>query len=199
MVKTQKRKRKKKTKQICQNCARPGGCNNVPFLSTLHQNGNTSEYWAHMGSIIIPWNSAKSKVGNKENMPLIWGLPQAGCEGNLGVPVLIGSRFQIRPPYWNRAGTVFLVGLFCWKKGLFWLYLNKCLTFQRGFLQTRSDCPGVIRSRWTGPGKENSKSHKRGRENFRVKYRVMSYVNMRKKDKMFLSSTLLVKMSECKN
>lgn len=63
------------------------------------------------------------------------------------------------------------------------MYVNKCLTFQRGFLQTRSDCPSVIRSRWTGPGKENSDSHKRGREKFRVKYRVVSYVNMRKKTK----------------
>lgn len=154
----------------------------MPFLSTPGQNGNTSEYRAHMGSIIIPWNSVKSKVGNKENIPLIWGLPQAGCEGNLG-----GPRFnwvQIRPPYWNRARTVFLVGLFCWKKkGLFWLYVNKCLTFQRGFLQTRSDCPSVIESRWTGPRKENSESHKRGRERFRVKYRVMCYVNMRIKTK----------------
>ena len=42
------------------------------------------EYWAHMVSIMIPWNSAQSKVVNKENIPLIWGLPQAGCEGNLG-------------------------------------------------------------------------------------------------------------------
>lgn len=50
-----------KKKKICQNCARPDGCNSVPFLSTLHRNGNTSEYWAHMGSIIILWNSAKVK------------------------------------------------------------------------------------------------------------------------------------------
>lgn len=52
----------------------------------------------------------KSKVGNKENIPLIWGLPQAGCEGNLGGPRLIGSRFD--HPIEKVLGQ-FLVGLFC--------------------------------------------------------------------------------------
>lgn len=66
----------------------------TPFVSTLFQKG---EYRAHMGSIIFPRNSAKSKVGNKENIPLIWGLPQAGCEGNLGGPPF--NWVQIRPPY----------------------------------------------------------------------------------------------------
>lgn len=47
-----------------------------------------------MDSIIIRWNSAKSKVGNKENIPLIWGLPHAGCEGNLEGPLLISSRYD---------------------------------------------------------------------------------------------------------
>lgn len=41
------------------------------------------------------------------------------------------------------------------------MYVNKCLILQRAFLQTRSDCPGVIGSRWTGPRKENSESLKR--------------------------------------
>lgn len=49
---------------------------------------------AHMDSIIIRWNFTKTKVGNKENIPLIWGLPHAGCEGNLEGPLLISSRYD---------------------------------------------------------------------------------------------------------
>lgn len=106
--------KKKKKKMICQNCACRGGCNNMPFLSAVRQNGNTPEYQAHMGSIIIPRNSTKSKVGNKENIPLIWGLPQAGCEGNLG-----GTHFnwvQIWPPYWSGAQTGVFGGVVSMKK-----------------------------------------------------------------------------------
>lgn len=58
-----------------------------------------------MGSIIIPQNSAKGKFSNKENIPLIWGLSQAGCEGNLGGPCF--NWVQIWLLYWNNIGTVF--------------------------------------------------------------------------------------------
>lgn len=48
----------------------------------------TSQSSAHMDFIIIPAEFCKkSKVGNKENIPLIWGLPQAGCEGNFQGPL----------------------------------------------------------------------------------------------------------------
>lgn len=37
------------TKQICQICACPYGCNNMSFLPTLHQKGNTSEWLSTHG------------------------------------------------------------------------------------------------------------------------------------------------------
>ena len=96
-------KRRKKKNGFEKNCACPNGCNNMPFLSTrVGTPRNTKHTWVQLLADGIP---QKSEVGNKENIPLIWGLPQAGCEGNLGGPHFNWD--QIWPPDWNGAQTGF--------------------------------------------------------------------------------------------
>lgn len=84
VAKTQKKRKEEERTDLSSLWPAPMALTTSRFYPHSTKKGNTSQCRAHMGSITIPW---KVKVGNKENIPLIWGLPQAGCEGNLGGPL----------------------------------------------------------------------------------------------------------------